>query len=329
MKGRRTRAGSFILLLFLTACSLNHGANSTPTVSPSASLTATLTLTATYPLPPTWTLIPSLTPTQTLAPTATQTPTPSETPIPSAPAVLFSYHDVEGNLIDWSYSRISSHTVTGDGSTQTLSAYLAFQLLDRGVHRQTLTFDGKAMTLYYLNVQHNFDGTLKPVKLILSATYGKDVPIALIPAGGASYFSLRLLSYQQNFDALNFHAQANRAYTQRLWLFSDELLIDFEKLLPTLPTDLIVLSDSNILYDSDTLTSYTFKVQLDTVPYLAAREMPYISLDAYNRVVGSSPEALALVDYVVSHKLLSGDVPYFGSDALVLLVKSDTLPTLP
>ncbi len=87
-----------------------------------------------------------------------------------------------------------------------------------------MTFDDQTLTVYYLDVQHAFSGKLLPLKLILSATPGKDVPLSLIPAGGSAYVRLRILPLWDIFDAYSFHRDANLAYADRSRRYPDVLL---------------------------------------------------------------------------------------------------------
>ena len=200
--------------------------------------------------------------------------------------------------------------------------------MDRAIHRQTVTFDNQTLTIYYLNVQHEFSGQLLPVKLILSATRGTDIPLSLIPAGGNAYIRMRILPLWDIFDAYSFHRDANKAYADRSRRYPDVLLIDLEKLLPTLPSEMIVLADAQILFDPDSL-AYIVRYNIDTVPYLAARAMPFLTLDDYNRITGPSPEATSLVNLLVHLTPIPGGIPFFSSDTLVLIPNTNQIPSIP
>ena len=139
-----------LILIFLSACA------PLPTPVPSATPTDTPTVFRTSR--PTITRTPTQTPTPTKSPTVTNTPTPSETPAPLAPANLFTFHDANGRIIDWSYARPSSYEKNEFGTPWLLSGFLAFQLMDRAIHHETISFDAQKLTIYYLNVQHQFNG---------------------------------------------------------------------------------------------------------------------------------------------------------------------------
>jgi hypothetical protein len=314
------------ILLFLSACSPTP--SPTPSITPTFTLTLPPTATITRTPPPTWTHVPTLTFTPTLTPTLIPTITPSETPAPLAPAQLFTFRDADGRLIDWSYAHISSYTTNEHGAAKTLTAYLAFQLMDRAIHHETVMYDSQTLTIYYLNVQHDFSGSLLPVKLILSAASGADVPLSLIPGGGGAYLRLRMLPLWDGFDAFAFHRDANKPYADRSRRYPDVLLADLEKLLPALPSSLIVLADAQVLFDPDTL-AYTVKYNLDTVPYLAARYMPFLAVDDYDRATGPNPEATSLANHLIHLDPFPNGIPYYSSDTLVLIPLTAQLPTLP
>jgi len=200
--------------------------------------------------------------------------------------------------------------------------------MDRAIHHETITFDEQTLTIFYLNVQHAFSGNLLPIKLILSATPGTDVPLSLIPGGGSAYIRLRILPLWDNFDAYSFHRDANKSYADRSRRYPDVLLVDLEQLLPALPSGLIVLADAQVLFDPDTL-AYQVKYNMDTVPYLAARYMPFLAVDDYDRVTGPSPEATSLANYMINLVPISNGIAYFSSDTLVLIPLTAQVPTLP
>ncbi len=311
-----------LMLMVLGACA------PLPSASPSPSPTLVDTATATLVSLPTITRTPTLTPTPTVTPTATNTPTPSETPPTLAPAVLFNFHDANGRIVDWSYARPSYYVTNEKGAAKLLSGFMAFQLMDRAIHRETVSYDAQVLTVYYFNVQHEFDGHLQPVKLILSATTGQDVPLSLIPASGSSYVRTRILPLWDIFDPYSFHRDANKTYTNRSRRYPDVLLLDLEKLLPTLPDRLIVLANSQILFDPDTY-GYELKHEIDTVPFVAARCMPFLTLDQYTRITGPSQEANQLLDLFVNRQPVTEKIPYFSADILVLIPYTQKTITIP
>jgi hypothetical protein len=312
---------TLIILLALTGCAF-------PTLGPTATLIPTGTATVTATIPPTHTPLPTQTSTPTLTPTITLTPTATETPVPLTPASLFPFHDADGNIVDWSYAHVSHYVKSESGSPKDLSGFMAFQLMDRGIHRNTVTYDSQTLTIYYLNVQHEFSRQMYPVKLILSAASGDDKPLELIPAGGGDYVRMRLVPRWNIFDAYSYHRDANKSYAERSQLYPDMLIVDLQKLLPTLPDGLIVLADAPIIFDPDTL-GYQVKQDMDTVPYLAARYMPFLALDEYNRITGPTAEASALANLMINLKPIQGGIPYYSSDTLAFILNTGRVPTLP
>ena len=57
--------------------------------------------------------------------------------------------------------------------------------------------------------------------------------------------------------------------------------------------------------------------------------MPFLNLDEYNRITGPSPEASNLFDLLINRKPLTGDIPYFSADTLVLIPYTSKTITLP
>lgn len=299
--------------------------STTPTITLTITQTATITLTPTLTPTATNTFLPTPTLTATLTPTATdtpypsQTPTPTATPVPARPARLFYSIDADGRRVDWSYAQMTDYTLDAHGKTKHLSAMLAFQLLDRGIHWTTLLIADRPVTVYFLNVAHNFGQGLTPMRLILGGMEGKDVDIASIPAGGNSYIRLRIMSYQEGLGPFTIHRDANLPYAQRVQKYPDVMLLDLQKKLPELPDQLIVLADQTIMVDP---TSWQ-QVQNDmtSVAYLAARYLPFISLDDYSRVVGPSNEASSLENYFLRGAPPGKLASDYSTETLVLITR--------
>jgi hypothetical protein len=316
-------------VLGLSACSGMTWLPSPPPTAtplpPTATLTVTLTSTPTHTLTitPTRTLVPTVTPRPTLTPTITLTLmptftlTPTETASPSRPAVLYPRRDVNGKLLDWRYTHITEYTLTEKRLPRVMWAYLGFQLMDRAIHRDTLKIMDKDVTVYYLNVQHDFDKQPRPMRLVLGGIYGKDLPISQIPAGGSGYIRLRVLAPGETFDPYIFHRDANKGYPTREVKYPDMLLADFERLLPGLPDEIIVLADSQVLFDPDERA--IVQEEMSRVAFLAARYLPFTHLDEFNRFTGPSPAASSLSELLLHGVTIAGGIPAYSSDTLVLL----------
>lgn len=321
----------FFLSFGLVACHYQPPPPPSPTptpVSPTATATPTITLTFTYTPLPTLTPVPTFTPTFTRTPVPTFTPTPSETPAPERPASLFKFKDENGRLIDWNYAILTSYQ-TREGQPVKASAFFAFQLMDRAIHRTTITFNAQTLTVYYLNVRHEFiPGHPQVMTLILGGTWGQDIPLADIPAGGSAYIRMKLLSFHDFFNSYAFHREAQQPYPQRSKDFPDTLLTDFERLLPTLPDELIVLADHPLLFDPETYLQV--QDDINGVAYIAARHLPFVTQNESGRVVAPSAAAMALLDNVLTSAVPIVEVPAFSSDILVLIARElpPATPTL-
>ena len=316
---------------FFTACGPRP--TPTPTATPSSTVTETPTLTiaATGTNTPTFTptatntFLPTPTLTATPTPTVTETPLPSltptltETPAPADPAKLFYYVDAAGRRVNWAYAQMSRYVLDEHGQTKYLSATLAFQLMDRGVHRMTYTIMDRPVTVYYLNVSHDFGAGPVPMQLILDGVDGQAVAISAIPAGGSRYISVRQMSYLESMDPIGLHRDSNLSYAQRITRYPDVLLTDLQADLANLPDQVIVLADQAIMVDPGSW--HQVQNDISSVASLAAQDLPFFAVDPYNRVVGPSPLAQALEAYFLHHTPVGAQVPVYSSHALVIIVK--------
>jgi hypothetical protein len=308
-----------ILAFCLAACAQTPP---TPTASATPSLTSTETstpsVTSTRTLRPTVTSRPSHTLTVTNSPFPSDTPIPTETPAPLRPAQLFTFRDAEGTLINWNYARLTSYQLNTRGQVKSISAFLAFQLMDRAIHRVTIQAFGRDITVYYLNVQHQFTDQPQAMQLVIGAVYGSDVDVSTIPAGGSSYVLVLLMNFRHSFDALGIHAEILEKETPPQGTMpANMLLLDLQALLPTLPDQLIVLADHAILVDKEGWQQ--LYNDITSVSYLAARYLPFIQLDEYNRIVGPSPEAEALRQFFLRGTVPTITIPAYSSQILVFI----------
>ena len=285
-------------------------AESTP-ITPAPTLTATSTLVHTI------TPRPSPTSTVTLTPYPTPSPTPTPTRAPSRPAQLFSFLDVHGRRVDWSYGHITRIQENRFGEVNDLWAFLSFQLLDRGIHQRNFTFEDETITVYYLNVAHQFNETALPMQLVLGGTSGASVPIEAIPAGGTAYLQVQVRDTSRPFDPFITHRDANRAYELREETYPLMFLKDFQALLPSLPDEIILLADHPILVPRDDWPQV--KLDMQRVSYLAARYQPFFALDPYDRLVDQSDFAYALRDYLVSGEAVPDGLYAYSSQTLIII----------
>jgi len=299
----------------------------TPTATSTSTRTATITSTATFTLTPTPTQTrtlastitpkPSETPTITLTPYPTLSPTPSPTRAELRPAELFPFADVYGKTVDWSYSRVTRIGTNMDGEVNDLWAFLAFQLLDRAIHQRNFTFLGETVTVYYLNVAHDFKGVTLPMQLILGGTPGADVPIENIPAGGTAYIQVQVRPSSEGFSPYTIHRDANRAYELRDSDYPLLFLKEFQTMLPELPDSIILLADHPILFPKDSFPQ--IKLDMQRVSYLAARYHPFFYIDPYDRLADQSDFAYALRDYLLNNQLMPEGLYATSSQTLIII----------
>ncbi|MDD5369587.1 MAG: hypothetical protein PHQ40_10905 [Anaerolineaceae bacterium] len=297
----------FIRALYTSTATATATDTSTPTS------TATRTPLPTFTSPATATFTPSNTPRPTL------TLTPSETPPPSRPARLFPFHDLDGAAVDWGYTRVTDLLRDKNGKVIKLSAFLSFQLLDRAIHRTTTPIQGKDLTVYYLNVQHDFNGKLLPVWLIIGGEWGKDVPIRALSSSGSYFIETLTLAPGAVFDPFNIHNQARKDYPRRIEPYKGEVFIsDFEHTLQDLPDELIVVADHPILVPASSYPDieYYFK----NTPFLAARFQSLVALNELGKITSPSQYAQGLADTVMNHSALPNTVGSLTYSSAVLVL---------
>jgi hypothetical protein len=306
-----------ISFLLLSSCQKEFIGRPTaiPTNTPTLTLVPTLTLTPT--LVPTITPTPTRTPTQTLTPYPTLTATPTATQVTRRPAILPRLVDTDGKLVDWSYAYVTSLGYTETGEVNQLSVLLAFRLIDRTIHRRNLNFMSQDVTIYYLNVVHDFNGTEIPMGLVIGGTFGSDIPLNLVPAGGSSYVQALQLTTRKPLDPYLIHHDAALPYARRRLVLTDLLLTDLEDLLPTLPDELIILADHPILLPKNDWQQA--KLDMTRVSALMARYYPFFELDAYDRIIDQSEFAFALRDHLLKGSRMPGGIYFYASQTLVLV----------
>jgi len=314
----RTLILPFVVILFLlSSCQKEFTARPTriPTAIPT--LTSTPTLTATFTLVPTITPTSTATPTQTLTPYPTLTNTPTGTQIIPRPASLPDFRDTDGKVVDWSYAYVTSIGYDENLQVNELSGMMAFQLMDRAIHKRNLNFLGEDITVYYLNVVHDFKGTDIPMGLVLGATYGKDVPLSLIPADGSAYVQLVQLTTQKPLDPFLIHRDSRLPYDRRELVMTDIFLPELEVLLSGLPDELIVLADHAILFPLNDWQQA--KIDMTRISAYAARYYPLFQFDAYERIIDQSDFAWGLKAYLVDGKEMPVGIYYYGVETLILV----------
>jgi hypothetical protein len=328
----QTSANKTILMLFLTAALVvltGCGSNGSPTITSTTTITPTptqtLTPTITYTPTPTQTTTPantitprpSNTPTITLTPFPTLTPTPTPTQAEPRPAILFPFTDINGRTVDWSYSHVTRIGFNRLDEVNDLWAFMSFQLLDRGIHQRNFTFLDETITVYYLNVAHDFNGELLPMQLVIGGTPGENVPIQDIPAGGTAYAQVQVRESWQTFDPYITHRDANRDYELRESDYPLLFIKDLQALLPTLPDEIILLADHPILFPRDDWNQ--IKLDMSRVTYLAARYQPFFEIDDFDRLVDQSDFAYDLRDYLLLNHEMPESYYAYSSKTLIII----------
>lgn len=308
-----------LALLSVTGCresppptpTLTSTVTHTPTITPTPTITQTTTPAFTITPRPSNTFTATLTPFRTLSPT----PSPSQAPL--QPAVLFPYQDANRKIVDWSYIHVTRIDRDRLGEINDLWVFMAFQLMDRAVHQRNLNIFGEMVTVYYLNVAHEFDGVMVPMQLVLGGTPGANVLIKDIPAGGTAYLQIQVRKPKDNFDPYITHRDANRAYELRDSDYPLLFLKDFQAMLTALPDEIILLADHPILFPRDDWLQV--KLDMRRVSYLAARYHPFFEIDAYDRLTEQSAFAYALVEHIFR----GGEIPEgyhaFSSQTLIII----------
>jgi hypothetical protein len=306
-----------IAIMLLSACQKEFLSRPTlsPTLSPTITHTATITPTSTTV--PTITPTPSKTPTPTLTPYPSRTRTATATAIAQRPARLFEFYAGGDHMVDWGYSYISEKGMGMDDKVNQLTAMFAFQLMDRGIHAKNVRFLDEDITVYYLNVSHEFDGEAIPMRLLIGGTYGQNVPVKQIPADGSAYIEFLEVDSDQVFEPWRIHREAQLPYEERQAIFTSMLMQDFEQFLSALPDELIILAEHPILWPKDDWTQV--KLDMSRLSSMAARYLPFFSLDVYEHILGPSESASALAAYLLADASLPEGEIDFSAQVLIFV----------
>lgn len=291
----------------------------TPTYTPSATYTITVTSTPTETSTPANTITPrpstTPTPTSTAFPTLSLTPSPTDAPL--RPAELFPYQDVKGKTVDWSYSHVTQIGFNREDQVNDLWAFMAFQLLDRGIHQRRFTFRGETITVFFLNVAHDFNGELLPMQLVLGGTAGENIVIENIPARESAFVQFQVRESWQPFDPFIIHRDANREFELRQKDYPLRELKDLQATLPTLPDEVILLADHPILFPVDEW--HQVKLDMSRVNALAARYQPFFEFGILDRLVDQSDFAYALRDHLIDNTEMPAGIYAYSSKTLIII----------
>jgi hypothetical protein len=250
----------------------------------------------------------------------TPTPQPTGTALPPFNATPFPYKDADGKAVTNSYAAISEHTLRPSGTTLSLSGFVAFELLDRGIHRQTLQLLEKDLTLYSLRVRHRFGTENKEVWLILTGVWGINVPFNEAGADGSANISLAELKAKEAFDANEMHTAWNTSLAKRAPAYETVSLTNLEALLKDLPQESLILAENPILFPEDTW--HQVKLNMLSVSSQAARFHWLFNINDFNMIVGQNANADLWADVLLKGSPLPETVAgplYFAADNLVLV----------
>jgi hypothetical protein len=325
------RSKILLVLLALMLLTANSACQEEAPITANAStaLVVELTVTETRTLEPTMTSTPANTitprPSQTPSITSTAfptlTPTPLATPFDSQPAVLFPFQDSNGRTVDWSYIHVTQIGVNSDDEINDLWAFMAFQLLDRAVHQRNLQLLDETISVYYLNVAHDFNGRLLPMQLVLGGTVGANVTIENIPSGGTAYIQAQVRPSSEGFDPFVVHRDANREFELREESSPRMLLSELQALLATLGDEIILLADHPILIPRNEWPQV--KLDMSQISYLAARYQPFFDFDEYGQLVDQSDFAYDLRDHIFEQRPMPEGLYAYSSKTLVILQKDE------
>ena len=224
-------------------------------------------------------------------PTPTYTPTPIPTRLANLPVLT------TGNqVVDWSYYYVTRKENREDGSLLNLSGMVSFQLMDRGIHRETIQVLGKDVTVFYLRVRHQFNNTLSEVKLILTGVYGSNLEIRNLPADGSTYISVHSRRATDLFEPWKLHQEWTLPPSQREPLFNTLRLSELEQYLRNLPEQVILLADHPVILQRDSWNQ-TY-LDMDRVSASAARFSPFFAFNEFNQMTGQTTMAAIWQNYL-------------------------------
>ncbi|MEA4811427.1 MAG: hypothetical protein VB108_02510 [Anaerolineaceae bacterium] len=323
LHGSRMKALCFVsafCILAGAACQSTAQGRPTQGHTPQWPTTQVPTLTATATPPP------SSTPTLTTTPKPSNTPfdtaTPQATGTPLAPfyATPFAYQDKQGKLVDYAYSAVSDIQARPNGSILSLSGFAAFELVDRGIYRETIKLMDKPLSLYWLRVRHCFGEEEREVRLILTGLWGINVPFNEAGADGSAYISFAELKASGVFDPKAMHSPWQSGLAKRAPIYRTISLTELESILEKLPQKSLILAESPLLLPPDSW--HQVKLNMDTVSSQAARFHWLFRVNDFKIVEGQSESADLWADVLLKGSELPKNMESpinFAADNLVVV----------
>ena len=296
----------FCLLLIITACEPIYEGR--PTGIPTQPATKTITPTQSA----TPTEAPTVTPTLTITPTDTPTAVPSATStntptaIPTRESGLIDLTIGGNTTVDWGYHYLTQNNKRNDNSQYNLSAMLAFQLIDRGIHSETISLLGNDITVYYLRARHAFKGEMMDVKLILTGIFGRDVAIDTMPADGGIFINYYTQNADVPFDPANIDKEWNLAAEERNLFFQTLTLSQFQVVLEDLPNNFLLFAEHPIIIEPERWGQ--IRIDMERISASGARLNPLFSFNEFDQLVGQTSLATILQQYLVNNNNIPGDM---------------------
>ena len=295
-----------VLSLLLCACEPVYVGRPTGFPTQQATRTITPTQSATPTEAPTVTPTLTITPTDTptLIPSATATYTP--TSIPTKLSGLIDLKIGDNITVDWGYHYLTQNNKRDNGSQYNLSAMMAFQLLDRGIHSETIKLFGNDITVYYLRARHTFNEQTLDVKLILTGIFGKDVALDAMPADGSNFIRYRTQNSDVPFQPQTISSDWNLPEEQRANLFQTLNLKQFQVILEELPDNFILFADHPIIIEPERWSQ--IRIDMERISASGARMNPFIVIDEFDRLTGQTTLATIFEQYFVKGTNIPGDI---------------------
>lgn len=289
-----------------------------PTHPPTKTITPTITSTPTEAptVTPTLTITPTDTPTAIPSPTATLTPTA----VPTRISGLIDLKIGDNITVDWGYTYLTLNNKRDNGSQYNLSAMMAFQLLDRGIHSETIKLLGQDITVYYLRARHAFIEELLNVKLILTGTFGDNVAIDAMPADGSNFIHYRTQNSDVPFQPATIAQDWDLPAEQRDEKFQSLTLRQFQVILDDLPENFILFTEHPVIIEPERWAQ--IRIDVERISASGARLQPFFAFNELDQLIGQTTLSSILQQYLVNNADIPGDMRQnlvFSSEYILII----------